>query len=162
MHHVFLGIGGNLGNKQDNLTKVLLIIENKLGAIVKKSSVYETPPWGFDAEENFWNIVVQIKTELAPEELLLSIKTIEKGFGRKPRKENYTSREMDIDILYYDNMVVDTEQLKIPHPHIPERLFVLVPLVEIAPGFSHPVLKKSSVRLLENCKDASKITRIEL
>ncbi|MCA1758159.1 MAG: 2-amino-4-hydroxy-6-hydroxymethyldihydropteridine diphosphokinase [Bacteroidales bacterium] len=162
MHHVFLGIGGNLGNKHNNLIKVLLLIENELGAIRKKSSVYETPPWGFQAEENFWNMVVEIETGLNPEELLQQIKSIEQEFGRKRRTVNYTSREMDIDILYFDDLVSENERLKIPHPHIQKRLFVLVPLAEIAPEKSHPVLQKTNRQLLENCVDKSEIKKIEL
>ncbi len=162
MYQVFLGIGGNLGNKHDNLTKVLLLIENELGAIRKKSSVYETPPWGFQAEENFWNMVIQIETSLKPENLLQKVKAIEEKFGRKRQTDNYTSREMDIDILYFDNLIVKNERLKIPHPHIHERLFVLVPLVEIAPKKKHSLLQITSRQLLESCGDKSEIKRIEL
>jgi len=161
MHQVFLGIGGNLGNRDDNLTKALFLIENELGTIRQKSSVYETPPWGFVAEENFWNMVVQIKTGKQPDELLQKIKETEQKFGRKPRTGNYTSREMDIDILYFDDFILENEQLKIPHPHIPERLFVLVPLAEIAPDLRHPVSQKTSRELLESCSDKSDIKRVE-
>jgi 2-amino-4-hydroxy-6-hydroxymethyldihydropteridine diphosphokinase len=162
MHQVFLGIGGNIGNKHNNLTNVLLLIEKELGAIRKKSSVYETPPWRFQAEENFWNMVVKIETRLNPDELLQKIKTIEEEFGRKPRTEDYSSREMDIDILYFDDLVIENERLKIPHPHIAERLFVTVPLAEIAPEKKHPLLQKTSRKLLESCGDKSEIKKIEL
>jgi 2-amino-4-hydroxy-6-hydroxymethyldihydropteridine diphosphokinase len=162
MHQVFLGIGGNLGNKHNNLTKILLLIENELGAIRKKSSVYETPPWGFQAEEDFWNMVIQIETRLNPEKLLHKAKNIEQEFGRKIQTENYTSREMDIDILYFDDLIIENELLKIPHPQIQKRLFVLVPLVEIAPEKKHPLLQKTSRKLLENCRDKSEIKKLEL
>jgi 2-amino-4-hydroxy-6-hydroxymethyldihydropteridine diphosphokinase len=161
MHQVFLGIGGNTGNKRLNFDKVYVLIEEELGAILKQSSVYETPPWGFHAEENFWNQVLLIKTELNPEELIFEIKNIEQIFGRKRNSSKYTSREMDIDILYFDQLVMETEKLIIPHPHIPQRLFVLVPLAETAPDFIHPELKMTNMQLLENCSDESEIKTIE-
>jgi 2-amino-4-hydroxy-6-hydroxymethyldihydropteridine diphosphokinase len=161
MYQVFLGIGGNLGNKRDNFTKALVLIENELGTICKKSSVYETPPWGFQAEENFWNMVVQIKTGLNPKELLQKIKKTEQEFGRKRVTKSYSSREMDIDILYFDNRIIENELLKIPHPQIKERLFVLVPLAEIAPEKSHPVMQKTSLQLLGSCADKSEIKKVE-
>ena len=161
MHQVFLGIGGNLGNKRDNLKKVIVLIENQLGEIRKKSSVYESPPWGFQAEKNFWNMVVQIETGLKPEELLQQIKTIEQEFGRKRLTGNFTSRKMDIDILYFDDLILENKKLKIPHPHIHERLFVLVPLVEIDPELEHPKFKKTSLQLLDSCMDKSEIKNVE-
>jgi 2-amino-4-hydroxy-6-hydroxymethyldihydropteridine diphosphokinase len=161
MHQVFLGIGGNTGNKRLNFKKVYVLIEEELGEILKQSSIYETPPWGFHAEENFWNQVLLIKTELNPEELIFEIKNIEQIFGRKRNSSKYNSREMDIDILYFDQLVMETEKLIIPHPHIPQRLFVLVPLAEIAPDSLHPKLKMTTMQLLENCSDESEIKSIE-
>lgn len=161
MHQVFLGIGGNIGNKYDNFNKALFLIENELGTIQEKSSVYETPPWGFQAEQNFWNMVAQIESEFSPDELLKRIKRMEQEFGRKDSGTNYASREMDIDILYFDDLVVENERLKIPHLHIPERLFVLVPLAEIAPQMRHPVLQKTNWELLESCQDKSEIKKVK-
>ncbi len=99
MYQVFLGIGGNLGNKHDNFDKVYTFIKNELGVIIKSSSVYETPPWGFDAKENFWNQVLVIETKISPEELLKKIAGIENRFGRDRGTAGYSSRKMDIDIL---------------------------------------------------------------
>ena len=161
MHKVYLGIGGNIGNKHNNFAKVLEIIENELGAIVKKSSVYESSPWGFETDDNFWNQIIAVETKLSPSELLESIHKIEKTFGRKREGNNYESREMDIDILYYDDIFIDTEKLIIPHPKMELRKFVLVPLNEIAPDLKHPLLRFTSFEMLENCKDSSIIFKTD-
>lgn len=162
MHQVFLGTGGNIGNKHDNFDKVYTFIKNELGAIVKSSAVYETPPWGFDATENFWNMVLIIETEFSATELLQKINKIEDSFGRTRDGVNYKSREMDIDILYYDDEIINTENLTIPHPLLHKRLFVLVPLTEIAPQFVHPVLKHTSLEMLNICEDKSVIRKISV
>lgn len=161
MHKVFLGIGGNLGNKSENFKKVYSLIEKNLGKISKYSSVYESPPWGFHAEENFWNQVVIIETDYSPSELLDKIHIVEKEFGRKRKKQQYSSREMDIDILYYDDIFTETDNLVIPHPRIHQRLFVLIPLTEIAPQFKHPLFRLTSIQMFENCKDKSVIKKVE-
>ena len=162
MHQVFLGIGGNIGNKHDNFDKVYTFIKNELGAVTKSSSVYETPPWGFQSEDIFWNQVLMIETEFSADELLGKINKIENQFGRKRDSGQYKSREMDIDILYFDELVLETATLTIPHPQIPQRLFVLVPLAEIAPAFVHPQLGFTSLKLLENCHDNPVIKKVEL
>lgn len=160
MHKVFLGIGGNLGNKMENFRNVHKLIDIKLGNIVKSSSIYETPPWGFHAKENFWNQVLQIETMHSPEVLLEKIHEIEDKFGRKRNQENYSSREMDIDILYYDDIFNEDGNLIIPHPLMHKRKFVLVPLAEIAPDLKHPLLRLISLQLLENCRDESVIKKV--
>ncbi len=161
MHKVYLGLGGNLGNKHNNFEKVLHIIEKVLGNITKASSIYESPPWGFESENNFWNQVLEIETELTPFELLSSTQEIEKQFGRKKSGFKYESREMDIDILYYDDIFMESETLTIPHPKMELRKFVLVPLNEIAPDFKHPLLRFTSFQMLENCKDTSIIFKLD-
>lgn len=160
MYKVFLGIGGNIGNKQFNFIKVAHLIKARLGEIIKTSSIYETPPWGFVSEDHFWNQVLLIETELEPEKLLEEIQEIECEFGRKRTIGKYTSREMDVDILYFEDIYIENENLIIPHPRIPNRKFVLVPLVEIAPDFKHPLFRLTNLQLLENCKDESVIIKI--
>ena len=161
MHKVFLGIGGNIGNKHDNFNKIYVFIENELGVITKRSSVYESPPWGFEAKENFWNQVLLIETEFSPEEILRKISEIENQFERKREIGKYNSREMDIDILYFDDIFIETENLISPHPRIHQRKFVLVPLTEIAPDFKHPLLRFTSMQMLDNCKDSSVILKLD-
>ena len=162
MHQVFLGIGGNTGNKHENFDKVYTLIKNELGDIIKRSSVYETPPWGFESEENFWNQVLIVETQFSSKKLLKNITEIENWFGRERVSGKYTSREMDIDILYFDELVLNNEKLTIPHPQMANRLFVLVPLAEIAPDFVHPLLKMTSLKLLENCTDSSVIKKANI
>ncbi|WP_297087243.1 2-amino-4-hydroxy-6-hydroxymethyldihydropteridine diphosphokinase [uncultured Draconibacterium sp.] len=161
MNKVFLGIGGNIGNKEKNFNHAYTLIELKLGKIVQKSSVYETPPWGFQAEHAFWNQVIVIETKLEAEELLWRIHEIEADFGRKRGIERYSSREMDIDILYFNDEFMETKSLIIPHPKIHERRFVLVPLVEIAPELKHPLRRLTSIEMLESCRDDSIIKKIQ-
>lgn len=162
MHNVFLGIGGNLGNKTENFKNVFKIIIREIGNITLASSVYETPPWGFQAKESFWNQVLQVETELSPGEVLSKIHAIEDQFGRKRGNNNYTSREMDIDIIYYDDSFLENENLIIPHPLLHQRKFVLVPLAEIAPNLKHPLLRLTSLQMLENCKDESVIKKLDV
>lgn len=162
MYKVFIGLGGNIENKVENFKRVHQLISKKIGEILLKSSIYETPPWGFHSEHVFWNQVVCIETILEPLELLWRIKEIEESFGLKSREERYTNREMDLDILYFEDNFFEDNDLVVPHPKIHERKFVLVPLVEIAPDFKHPLLRMSNLTLLENCKDKSIIRKVDL
>ncbi len=161
MHNVFLGIGGNTGNKQKNFEDVYAVIEKELGKIVEASSVYETPPWGFQSDDVFWNSVIEIESSFSPEELLQKIHSIENQFGRtRNMHEGYSSRPIDIDILYFDDLYMETEDLIIPHRRMHLRRFVLVPLNEIAPALKHPLLRLTSFEMLENCKDQSVIKKV--
>ena len=163
MHKVFIGIGGNIGDKQKNFTRVRPLINQRLGKILKESSIYETPPWGFHSEFKFWNQAMYIETTLETEEMLWRIKEIEAMFGRNMEENStYDNREMDIDILYFDDIFYDSKELVIPHRRLHERLFVLVPLVEIAPEFKHPLLRMTNLTLLENCRDKSIIRKVNL
>ena len=162
MHKVFLGIGGNIGDKKKNFVRCMELIEKMLGKIILFSPVYETPPWGFSSENNFWNQIFYIETNFEPEILLKKIHQIEILFGRDRKGDDYSSREIDIDILYFDNFILESDSLIIPHPLIHERLFVLKPLSDIAPDFIHPVLQKNSLQMLDNCKDTSTINKVDL
>jgi 2-amino-4-hydroxy-6-hydroxymethyldihydropteridine diphosphokinase len=159
MHTVYLSLGGNMGDKAANFTKAYACIKQTLGNLTTRSSVYDTPPWGFHAENNFWNQVVILETELTPEALLEEIHAIEALFGRKRNSGGYLSRAMDIDILYYDDLTLHTRDLIIPHPLIPQRKFVLTPLAEIAPELKHPILQITSLQMLRNSGDSSTLQK---
>ena len=161
MNKVFLGIGTNLGDREANLKEAVVRIEQQIGGIIKSSSVYETEPWGFTTENQFLNVVTEVGTRLSPEEVLKEISSIETLLGRVRGEVRYTSRVIDIDILIYDNKIIKQDGLIIPHPIMQERKFVLVPLCEIAPGFIHPVLKKSISEILEITNDKSNVRLIK-
>ena len=159
MKIVFLGIGTNLGNRELNLEQAITRIEEFIGPVLMSSSIYETEPWGFQAEDKFLNLVVKAETKLTPSGLLGRILMIESLMGRVRGPNRYSSRLIDIDILVYEEMIIDQESLKIPHPLLQERRFVLVPLCEIASEMIHPVLKKSYAELLKICEDKNEVKK---
>ncbi len=144
MNKIYLGLGSNLGNREHNIKKAYAGIEEHIGNIVKSSSVYETEPWGFMARNAFLNTVSEVETKLTPSGLLDAILMIETLLGRIREEVQYSSRVIDIDILLYDDLIVDEVNLKIPHPHLHKRMFVLVPFCEIAPDAIHPVFSNVS------------------
>jgi len=169
MNEVFILLGSNRGNREGFLTGALEMISAETGTIRNKSSVYETQPWGFDDPVPFLNQAIEISTELNPSNLLEKLLEIETRLGRiRPIKGcgcavsgNYEGRTIDLDILFYGHKLVFTDDLMIPHPRLHERRFCLVPLDEIAPGFIHPLLKKTISVLLHDCPDRSKVKKIK-
>jgi 2-amino-4-hydroxy-6-hydroxymethyldihydropteridine diphosphokinase len=157
MKTVFLGIGTNLGNRESNLKEAIARIEEYIGKVVKSSSVYETEPWGFQTGDEFLNMVVKVETKLTPSGLLGRILMTGSLSGRVRGEKQYSSRVIDIDILLYEDLIIDEKSLKIPHPLMHERRFVMIPLCEIEPEMVHPVFKKSISSLLKSCKDKSKV-----
>lgn len=144
---VYIGIGSNLGNREENCLKAIRLMEEQGIKVLKRSSLYETEPWGVKDQPMFINMVIEAETELTPQELLRVLKSIESAMGRVETKR-WGPRLIDLDILFYDDMILDTPELRIPHPYIHERPFVLRPLGEIAPELEHPVLKKKIKELM--------------
>lgn len=161
MHHVFLSLGTNLGDRNKNLVRARRLLSQDAGDISAVSSVYRTEPWGFIHPDDFYNQVLEIQTDLEPVSLLKINHDIEKILGREQHSGKYSARTIDIDILLFDDLIVETDALKIPHPLMEERLFVLVPLEEIAPLFIHPVRKLTIRQLLVNCTDHSYVKKIQ-
>ena len=158
----YLSIGSNLGNRKLLLQKAIFEIGRKAGEVRQTSAIYETPSWGFEAED-FLNACLEIQTLLTPENLLATLLEIEANFGRlRNNTEGYQSRTLDIDIIYYEKEIINTERLTIPHPKLQERKFILKPLADISPQFYHPIFNKDTRNLLQECKDKSVLTKIAL
>ena len=153
---VYLLLGSNLGDRLQVMRAASELIDMQIGSIVSSSSIYETAPWGVLDQPSFLNQVLEVETEMAPEEVLRIILDIEHELGRV-RYERWGARVIDIDILYFDSLILDTARLTIPHPRLHERRFTLAPLAEIAPNFIHPVLDKSSEQLMAECTDISEV-----
>ena len=157
---VYLGIGSNLEDREGNLREAITRINERVGKITGTSSIYETEPWGFQSDKMFLNMAVASETSLKPHDMLAIIQNIETRMGRVRGENQYTSRIIDIDILLYDDKVVNSSDLKIPHPLMQERKFVLVPLAEIAPDLVHPVFNETISELLAGCSDTSEVHQI--
>jgi 2-amino-4-hydroxy-6-hydroxymethyldihydropteridine diphosphokinase len=153
---IFILLGSNLGDRKSNLSNAIANIQNSIGETVKTSSIYETAAWGKTNQPSFYNQVIQLKTNLPPTELLIKAHSIEEKMGRI-RKVKWGERLIDIDLLYYNDQVIISSELQVPHSGIPYRRFTLIPLVEIAPDFIHPALMKSNSILLEECQDFLKV-----
>ena len=151
-HTVYLALGTNLGDRAANLKQAIASLTPQL-EVKAKSGIYETPPWGFEEQPKFLNQVLKAKTYLDPEPLLKHLKRLEVALGRKESFPN-GPRLIDIDILFYDDLVLNKPSLVIPHPRLHERGFVLLPLTDIAPDLKHPITKKSVREMAEQSSTA--------
>lgn len=157
---VFISIGSNIGDREENCREAArLIAISGRAEVVRRSRLYETEPWGVKEQPPFVNSVVEVATELSPGGLLSLLKSIEAGMGRTP-SPRWGERVIDLDILFYGSEVVSEEGLVVPHPRLHERAFVLVPLAEIAPDLIHPVMKISVRDMLNGLKDAGWVRAI--
>ncbi len=144
LHKVYIGVGTNLGDKYQNICMAYQQILKLVGNITSKSSIYVSEPWGFESTEMFLNSVIEIYTSLTPHQLLKELKTIEKNIGRtRKTSTQYQSRIIDLDVLLYDDLIINKDNLTIPHPHFTKRNFVYIPLLEINKNIINPLnLKK--------------------
>ena len=159
MRTAYLLIGGNLGNRKENLAKAVSLINEQCGSLTRSSSIYETEAWGNTDQPSFLNQALEISTSLTARLLMRRVLRIEEEMGRI-RKEKLGPRIIDIDILFFENEIHDLRFLKIPHPEMQNRRFVLVPLAEINSNLQHPVLKKTIAELLEECPDNLEVKKI--
>lgn len=156
----YISLGGNLGNPPETFRKALKDIEQLAGPILSQSSLYQTAAWGFTQQPDFINQVIRIQTTLPPQKLLDVLLTIELIHGRE-REIHWGPRTLDLDLLFYNDLILNEENLTIPHPRIAERRFILIPMQEIAAEWEHPVFKKTIQELAETCMDESQVQKIE-
>jgi 2-amino-4-hydroxy-6-hydroxymethyldihydropteridine diphosphokinase len=159
MNTVYILLGSNMGNSKAQLLLAAEKIEEKIGEIIKASSLYSTEAWGKKEQPNFINQVLIVKTSLEASNLIKIVLAIEEGMGRKRTTKN-APRIIDIDILFFNNEIINTQNLVVPHPEIHNRRFVLVPLVELSPFYMHPSIKKSMSELLLTTKDNLNVQKI--
>ncbi len=152
-HQVVLSLGSNLGDRQNNIQRCIDLLHNEVGTIVKVSSLFESDSWGFDSEK-FYNCAVLMHTHLKPQKVLKRILKVESNLGRiRSNSNEYQPRIIDVDIIAYDDEIIQEEQLQIPHKFLSERLFVLLPLRELISDWNHPQTKNSINELIAKCSD---------
>lgn len=162
MHEAYILLGANMGDKLAMFANVRRMVEEEVGKVLAESSVYESAAWGFESEQSFYNQIFKIETSLSPEQLLDKLLELESRLGRvrSTSDKGYQSRTIDIDILLYDKLTINTERLSIPHPRLHLRMFTLVPLAELAGDYVHPKFHKSIMELLKESEDKVSVKKV--
>lgn len=159
MHTVFILLGANLGDRLVTLQHARTLIGERIGRVTRTSAFYETAAWGLTDQPAFLNQVLAVDTPDEPELVLTNTQTIEQELGRV-RHEKWGARLIDIDLLYYDQLICQTDRLTLPHPYLHVRRFTLVPLAEVAPDGIHPLLHQTNQTLLDTCTDTGEVVRV--
>ncbi|MGO4817464.1 2-amino-4-hydroxy-6-hydroxymethyldihydropteridine diphosphokinase [Flavobacterium sp. W22_SRS_FP1] len=154
-HQVILSLGSNQGNRLENVKDCIELLHQEIGTVIKVSKIYETPSWGFESDP-FYNCALVLNTFSSAHRILTQVLKIEKKLGRiRNQRKGYQSRIIDVDLIAFDNVIIETEKLQIPHPLMQDRKFVLLPIQDLNVDWEHPVLKKSIATLLQDCPDKS-------
>ncbi len=161
MNTIYIQLGSNMGERHFYIKESLLQIEKILGTIIYESKTYESSAWGVTEQRNFLNKVISVKSDFSAKDTLKTLQKIEDKLGRK-RTEKWGERTIDLDILFYNNEIINTKELTIPHPYIQDRRFILMPFAEMNGKFIHPKLKKDIFALLKECKDTEKVSVYEI
>ncbi|OIN57071.1 2-amino-4-hydroxy-6-hydroxymethyldihydropteridine diphosphokinase [Arsenicibacter rosenii] len=159
MHTVFILLGANLGDRVNTLQKARTLLGDRVGNVTRASAFYETAAWGLTDQPAFLNQVLLVETTDAPEVVLTKTQAIEQELGRV-RHEKWGARLIDIDLLYYDQLICQSDRLTLPHPYLHVRRFTLVPLAEVAPDVVHPLLHQTNQILLDTCSDTGEVVRV--
>jgi len=158
MNVTYLCLGGNIGDRKESIYLALLQISQQIGEITSQSKIYETEAWGVENQQAYLNQCIEVKTLFTATQLIDKLLHIEKALGReRTDSESYEPRTIDIDIVFYNNEIIDTSQLTVPHPRLHLRKFVLIPLNEICSNYLHPVFNKTTFNLLSDCEDQSEV-----
>jgi 2-amino-4-hydroxy-6-hydroxymethyldihydropteridine diphosphokinase len=160
VHEVWLCLGSNIGNKRSNLAKSIEFLLEDGATIVSESAIYVSKSWGYKSKNDYYNICLLIETLRDPKSCLRHLREIEFSMGRIKNVDEYEDRIIDLDILLFDDLIINSDDLIVPHPKMQERMFVLKPLAEIAPEKLHPIEKKTIKQLVEECKDVSLVHRV--